>query len=300
MLVSKQKSKCFFSFLVLVFLFVSCGNKKQPIEKLQNCFLENQPETLTSLALSGDPHWGSGMADSDLRLRIINKVSRRFYDGFVILGDVVEDGSKKGAYNNAVATLNQGLKDIPVLTLSGNKDYLKKSKDSFNEVFLGSGNKTGNYRLDFAGTHILVLDEYKPEDKAAIENQEKWLTGQLEKIPAEDKVLVLSHTSFISSKKKDSVLENYCSIFEKYKVDLVVSGEDHIMELLEKDGVTYIIAGTMSGSFDKVEKKSSYSIWMNNTSAGFLDLNLAEKDKFSFAFFDADGKHLKSYEIRTK
>lgn len=299
MLVSKNKSKICLSFFAIIFIFTSCGKKNLPVEKLQNSFLENQPEVLTSLAFSGEPHWGSGMADSDLRLRIINKVSRRSYDSFVILGDIVEDGSKKDSYNNAVATLNQGLKETPVLVLPGNKDFYKKTRENFNEVFSGKGNKFGNYCLDFKGSHILVLDEIKTENNAA-ENQEKWLTEHLDKIPVEDKVLVLSHNSFISSRKKDSVLENFCSIFEKYKVDLVISGEDHLMELLEKNGVTYIVAGSMSGIFDRVEKKSSNSIWMNNTSAGFLDLNLAEKDKLSFAFFDSDGKHLKSYEIRTK
>jgi len=36
-------------------------------------------------------------------------------------------------------------------------------------------------------------------------------------------------------------------LFEKYNVDLVISGHNHHMELLEKDGVTYVLEGVAGG-----------------------------------------------------
>ena len=96
------------------------------------------------------------------------------------------------------------------------------------------------------------------------------------------------------------MIENLCPIFEKYNVDLVISGHNHLMELLEKNGVTYVVIGSMGGILDSLEYKSPYSVWLNNRAFGYMDMNLSTEGKIDFTFLDSDGNFLYSYEVQTE
>lgn len=278
--------------------------------KVQNPFLESAVKELYSIAISSDPHWHNEKSNPQETQKILEKVGNRAYDAFFCLGDVSDYGDTKDGYEAPVKAFNERLKGIPLFAMMGNHDALTAATDIFNTIFYGDKNHEQYYRMDYGDLHFIVLDLlWGAED--CDQKQINWLVEQLESIPQEEKVVVLSHAFFVSSGYVDEdfgmnwfdnplMMEKFCPIFEKYKVDLVISGHNHLMELLEKDGVTYAIIGAMGGKLDNIEYKSPYSLWCNNEAFGFIDMYFGDENKISFAFFDSNGRHLKSYEVLTK
>ena len=83
-------------------------------------------------------------------------------------------------------------------------------------------------------------------------------------------------------------------ILERHKVDLVVQGHNHYMELLKKDGVSYATIGAMGGFPDPVPSHvSPWSLWFQRGIFGWLDLEASAKG-LSLSFRDQDGKALKT------
>ena len=289
-----------------LFSLISCGNKRKESVSLEHHFyLEKDDfQVIKNIAVAGDPHWGSETCNPDERLKILKNIGKRSYDAFICLGDVAENSGKKEIYNHPVKSMNQCLKDIPVLAVSGEQDG-EKNKELFNKVFFDDSmfdkkNKFTAFRMDFSETHFIFMDD-RISEKKNIKKALKWISSELESIPLSDKVIVFSHLDFLSSGSDNSnTISRFIPVFEKYEVDLVVSGHRHMMELLEKNGVHYIISGAMGEKLDSVNTVSPFSLWNNNSSYGFVELNLSEKEKISFAFFDSRGKHLKSYEISSQ
>jgi hypothetical protein len=78
------------------------------------------------------------------------------------------------------------------------------------------------------------------------------LTEQLTNIPEKDWCIVMSHTFYYSSGSEEDgwpwydnqgTIAKLVPLFEKHKVDLVFSGHQHHAELLQHNGVTYVISG---------------------------------------------------------
>ena len=118
--------------------------------------------------------------------------------------------------------------------------------------------------MDFGDVHFIILDLLWGAEEYD-DNQKNWLISQLESIPQEEKVIVLTHAFFVSSGYVDKaynrnwydnplMIEKLCPVFEKYKVDLVISGHNHLMELLEKDGVT------LDGQKSAITESSEFTV----------------------------------------
>lgn len=289
---------------------ISNGNRMTPgYTSLNNPFWSADIKTISKVAVSSDPHWNNETSSGAERLKILDRVETLKNDAFFCLGDLSEWGDTKGGYEEPVKAINQRLKETPVFSIMGNHDALIAASNIFQTIFAGDKNAPLYYRMDYDNVHFIVLDMLWGAEELD-KKQMDWLIETLESIPEEDKVVVMSHAFILSSGYIDSdykmkwydnedAMEKLCPVFEKYKVDLVLSGHNHLMELLEKDGVTYVVIGAMGGKLDSVEYKSPYSLWYNNTSFGFLDLNFTGKDRIEMAFVDSDGKVLKVHEIRT-
>jgi len=64
-------------------------------------------------------------------------------------------------------------------------------------------------------------------------------------------------------------------LFEKYRVNLVISGHNHYQELLSHNGVTYAIIGSMGGLPDpKPTHLSPASLWLAVGKFGWLDVDI--------------------------
>lgn len=276
---------------------------------VQNMLPRNNVPPLTHIAISSDPHWNADTSNATERTLIMQNINSRKYDALFILGDISDEGDIRNGYETVVTDINTYLPDTPVRLIMGNHDSLVDAKSIFQTYFNDSPKAPLYYRMDSdttmligKKTHFLVLNLlWGTEDFTPA--QRHWLIKQLEEIPQTDVVIVMSHCFSVSSGYVDkqyqthwydmpSMIQKLCPIFEKYHVDLVLSGHNHLMNVLTKNGVTYAICGAMGGPLDnELDYTSPYQNWIVNNSHGWLDV-LLETQQINLTYYDFAGTEL--------
>jgi hypothetical protein len=116
-------------------------------------------------------------------------------------------------------------------------------------------------------------------------------------------VVVLAHAFVLSSGYVDGdsgmpwydqarLADILCPILERHRVDLVVSGHNHYMEYLERNGVAYAVVGALGGVPDPdPEYVSPHSKWFRRGMYGFLELAILD-GSLALTFRAANGDAL--------
>jgi UDP-2,3-diacylglucosamine pyrophosphatase LpxH len=264
---------------------------------------------LAHYAFASDPHWGSSGSNDEARKAIMQQIASRDYDAFFCLGDISEVGMVAPIMQGAVDDMRDNLGDTRTLVIPGNHDFIVNGYPAFKQAFMKKGDKK-YFRMDNGSIHLIFLF-MEWDDVEFSKTQEKWLIKQLEEIPQEDTVIVLSHCYITGSGYWDSAAQKYwgdipsvvkrlCPILEKYRVDLSLSGHNHFFEFLEKDSVDYMIIGGMGGKLDKnLEYSSPYSKWLDNDNFGWLDMKVFA-DYLELIVYKYDGTILTTKRVATK
>jgi UDP-2,3-diacylglucosamine pyrophosphatase LpxH len=265
-------------------------------------------DLLAHYAFASDPHWGSSNSNEQARARILKQIDSRNYDAFFCLGDISDVGMIPPIMQGALDDMKEGLKNTKTLVIPGNHDFIVNGGPTFRNAFMQKGDKL-YFRMDNGKIHMIFL--YMVWDDIEFsKTQEKWLIKQLEEIPQEDTVIVLSHCYITGSGYYDSaanknwgdipgVIKRVCPILEKYGVDLALTGHNHFFEFLEKDGVDYMILGAMGGKLDKdLVYPSPYSTWIDNDNFGWVDMKIY-KNNLELTVYKYDGTVLKTKSIAT-
>lgn len=264
---------------------------------------------LAHYAFASDPHWGSSNSNDEARKRILKQIDSRNYDAFFCLGDVSEVGMIPPIMQGALDDMKEGLKNTKTLVIPGNHDFIVNGGPTFRNAFMKKGDKL-YFRMDNGNIHMLFLFMVW-DDVEFSKTQEKWLIKQLEEIPQEDTVIVISHCYitgsgyYDSAAKKNwgdipSVVERLCPILEKYRVDLHLSGHNHFFEFLEKENVDYMIIGGMGGKLDEdLIYTSPYSKWLDNKNFGWLDMKVYPA-YLELTVYKDDGTVLTTKRVATK
>ena len=93
------------------------------------------------------------------------------------------------------------------------------------------------------------------------------------------------------------MIEKLTPLFEKYHVNLVFSGHNHLLELLQKNNVTYAICGAFGGLPDPERSYTSpASIWYMANQNAFMDVTVSQ-DTATLVFRDPDYKELKTLTV---
>lgn len=260
-------------------------------------------------AWASDPHWGAGTRNAEATKKILKNISQGDYDAFFITGDIADFGMITSNYEETIKDIKENLGEVPFRAVPGNHDALVNSISVFKRTFMEKDCEY-YYRMDNGKVHILVINLLWDNSEWS-SKQEKWLVEQLESIPQEETVIVVSHCYVLSSGYYDpiagknwgdipGVINAICPILEKYNVDLHISGHDHFYEFAQKDGVSYAVVGTMGGKLDEdLCYSSPYSKWVDNSHFGYMDMSIYE-GKIQLNFLDEDGINLYSKIIFTK
>ena len=261
------------------------------------------------IALASDPHWGASTANPQARNKILQNIEAGNYDMALITGDIADFGMMKSHYQEATDDIRKNMPTTPLRAIPGNHDALINGLPNFKRIFMDKNDKY-YFRMDSGKNHILVLNMLWDSSELT-KNQEKWLIKQLEEIPQEENVVVITHCYVVSSGYYDpaagkswgdleDVMSRLCPIFEKYHVDLHLSGHDHFFEFLEKDGVNYLVLGAMGGKLDSpLTYHSPYSKWVNNSDFGYVDLQF-DDGTIKISCLSEDNQLLFEKSIKTK
>jgi UDP-2,3-diacylglucosamine pyrophosphatase LpxH len=263
-------------------------------------------------AFASDAHFGAGTNRPDLTADMLSLIGdpENGYDYFFYGGDLVESGFAASQWHAAFTAYAQATSVIPTRFALGNHDSLFSVFGNYQIYTYPEGMATGDgshlwYRIDTGNVHFLVLDiEWSAE--AYTEEQAAWLQTQLEDIPAEDWKIVINHSFYYASGlhtegwdwyDNPETIDALTPLFEKYGVDLVMSGHLHQMELLEHNGVTYAICGAFGGHPEAERTYTSPdSLWYAQGNSGFVDVEI-DGDTCSITFRGADNAVLYTSSI---
>lgn len=264
-------------------------------------------------AVGSDSHFGALLSRNDLTRKMLAQIAlpEHNYHQFFFLGDMVEHGFQDDTWQEALTAFNPTCSVIPTRTVAGNHDLLFNGVNLYKDYLYPKAMElqTGSQlwqRIDNHNIHFLLLDlEWSAEAYTPV--QAVWLEKQLSTIPADDWCIVMSHCFYYSSGgywgmwtwyDDQETIKKLTPLFEKYGVDLVISGHNHLLELLQKNGVTYAICGAFGGvPVPPRVYTSPESIWYKGQQQAFLDVTV-KTNAIDLVFRDPDYNELKSITLK--
>ena len=288
--INEEKASCRHVFLFCD-LQPSTGYTYRINDDASYSFTTPSADGMLHFAVCSDTHFGAGNNRSDLTAAMLQAIASpaNGFDLFFSLGDLVEYGFNASQWHEAFDAFSVATSGIPTLFALGNHDSLfagiNMYKDYARPTDIGlSSNSQLWYRLDVGKIHFLVLDiEWSAESYTPA--QAAWLEAQLKDIPAGDWKIVMGHGFYYSSGSahegwnwfdNPETINILTPLFEEYGVDLVISGHNHHMELLQHAGVTYVICGAFGGWPDQMRDCTSpASLWYQHGQYGFVDVSLS-------------------------
>lgn len=264
---------------------IAGGTKKAPSTPLAPL---DRP--LLRLAFSSDPHWGADTSNAEARTDILKQIAVEQPDTFFMLGDTVETGNSATQWNFALSDLEALIPSVPLRPILGNHDALFGGQYLFRKAFWPKGFSSDSgspyYWSINAGAATIVAVDLPWGTENFGPRQRSWLEKTLAAADPRKPLIVISHSYFYASGYDDPKTgapwyDHYQNIpalvplFEKYGVDLVISGHNHYQELLSHNGVAYAIIGSMGGIPDpEPSYRSPWSQWIKVGGFGWLDVNV--------------------------
>ena len=198
--------------------------------------------------------------EKELMKRITEKVNNLKPDFVVFSGDLVHWVSNTAALDGFKQMCSEFDKDIPLYFAPGNHDI-----DSKPESIAAYIERYGHDRfVHKAKSYTLIgYNSCVIKDATAAEPAEyEWIEKSLQKARRNKPIiLVAHHPMFVSAPDEAERYENigielrkkYLALFEKYGVDLVLSGHLHYCAQGEYNGIKFVTAGPAGFPFGKTK-----------------------------------------------
>jgi predicted phosphodiesterase len=201
---------------------------------------------LFGFIVMGDNHAGFPYDDSaTLKMARLMNREDRFKDKLPIdfvanMGDATFYTGRESNYR--VYNKIRSLIKWPVITAMGNHDYVKGGWKNFKK-YLGSK----EFSFTDRNSYFIVLDYRISEMEEA---QFAWLESELKKSAAYKHRFIFMHKPPVSLHQQSWFRpemspwsRHFMSLCEKYKVDIVFAGHEHMFRTRVLGGVRYIISG---------------------------------------------------------
>lgn len=154
---------------------------------------------------------------------------------------------------------------------TGNHDYSDAGIDEFRSYFRGLGGRT-TYAVTRGQIEFLVLDSQRALDSSASMTQQRdWVRQRAQTSRAPWQVVVLHHPPFSSSTVHGSSPQ-FQWPFDRWGVDLVLSGHDHSYERIVHAGLTYVVNGSGGADLYRLGTPVTGSVARNDSEHGALFL----------------------------
>ncbi len=229
---------------------------------------------------------------------IVSHILEHNPDFVLHTGDMVNSGSSKKEWNTYLQ-ITEIIHDILYPT-PGNHE---KPFDTYLEIYSNLYTNTTYYSFDKNNAHIISLDTntyFSPNS-----TQYKWLINDLENINSKWKFVFFHHPPYSSGShgQNKKVKEALVPVFEKYNIDIIFSGHDHIYERtfpISKDkinetGIVYIVTGGGGAPlYDINENWWTAKILKTNN---FVKVEIFE-DSLDLTAYNINNKEIDEYRIK--
>ncbi|WPB80585.1 metallophosphoesterase [Archangium violaceum] len=239
-----------------------------------------------------------GMNNADQR-SVANAMLARKPELFLMLGDnAYESGTEAEFQNNLFVPMAPLLAQVPSVAVPGNHEYVtNRAQPYFDNLYLPTSSTGGEhyYSLDWGHVHFVGLDAncamgMASQDRCSLASQRKWLEQDLSASKAPWKVVFLHYPPWSSGEHGSQPLirREFTPLFEKYGVDLVLTGHDHHYERSQpmkgnavgpsgERNPTYLVVGGGGAALRPfATSKPSWTVVRNDQDHGYLDVKVEE------------------------
>ncbi len=233
--------------------------------------------------------------------KCLELVKKHKVDFFLNGGDSIFDASYDDVKRERVTELwdlwddcVKGLKDYEMHSCIGNHDPWwaapQKSDAMYGKDYVVKrlGMPARYYSFEKAGWHFMILDGNN-KSISLDDEQFAWLEKQLEQLPANAPVLIMSHFPILGVTPfweggMHSDYKKLKDLFFKHrdKVKACLSGHNHLLDTVTYNGTQYFCNGAMSGFWwGKGDDKSAGKGWYEETPPGYAILELYQDGSLS-------------------
>ena len=166
--------------------------------------------------------------------KVAKQIAKNKPDFVVCSGDLVSNGNKfkqwkKQFFTPASAYLNKTV----IWPVRGNHE---RNGYYFHELF-NTNNEKDYYSFDSGNLHIIILDQYSSKDD--YKQLYKWLEEDLKKNTSLWTIITYHKPTFnIGGHGSEWGRDKFLPLFEKYGVDVIVTGHSHLYERFKPISVT--------------------------------------------------------------
>jgi hypothetical protein len=202
--------------------------------------------------------------------------------------------------SECIDALNEVFKQIEIrYGIVGNHELdSREEENAYTDVFGLSTNAYFNVTIDnvlFIGTNVYVDYGSGSDQHKAIE---RWLKGA-----TTDNIVILVHTPPYSPQVEGGHDPNtkfrnvFTPMFEKYGVDLVISGDNHIYGYYDTPTIDYAICGQAGSGGDTVVDPSPFNFAeaMPRNMGGFCVFDFIDNDNIDGAFYNDKGEKIHKF-----
>jgi len=167
------------------------------------------------------PHWGE----------LIHSVYKRHQNTafYIIGGDLVSTGLYRDEWDKLLGYSSDVLNKKPLMPVPGNHDNqaglgAKLYTDLFSLPMNGPDKvkPEQSYSFEYGNALYLMIDATSPYD-----DQTEWIENQLKQTNAKWKFAVSHFPPYCYEEDYKDIRDKWCTIFDKYHVDMVMSGHVH-------------------------------------------------------------------------
>lgn len=205
---------------------------------------------------------------------------------FTNVGDLINVGSEEKEWAEWLAAVNGIADTLPAMPLTGNHEmYTPQWKvNTAPALFLAhfqlprngpDGLQEQVYSFDYGNVHFAMLDSQEREEGQFVPNmlakQREWLEKDLARSDKLWKVIFIHRPPYHikSAKSNDNIRQAFGPVMDKYNVDLVFAGHEHVYARTYPLYADKITDGKVSGtvyittgrSGEKVYEKAAANIW---------------------------------------
>jgi predicted phosphodiesterase len=196
--------------------------------------------------------FGDSRSNASAHTRVIERIRQEVPDFLLGTGDIVNEGGSESDWSKLFEIEGALLGEVPFFPSLGNHDRQGRGRTAgnFRKYFAvpeNSPDPERYYAFTYSSSRFLVLDSNTYS--FALTDQTAWLEGQLQAArlnPAIEHIFVtMHHPPFSVSMHggQSELREAWTPLFEKYQVDAVFSGHDHVYSRAKKNGVNYFVSG---------------------------------------------------------
>lgn len=234
----------------------------------------------------------------------------------IFTGDLVDGGSGSVMHNDEWGDWHEAAgfiaSEVPVIATPGNHEYYdpaERGKRVLNRYWRPgftlpengpAGLEETAYTVDYQGVRfIMVNSDEMMRNEAHAKSQAEWVEDLLRNNPCKWTVVAFHHPVYSTSARRDNkkVRESLKPLFDKYGVDLVLTGHDHTyargMIMPEGSDLNGKVAGTayvVSVSGSKQYQQDAKQWWQTGmTNTQLWQAVTVDESRLTYRAYDAAG-----------